>query len=81
MGATAKAAVSLRLPDDVSERRAGLARQTGRTKTFYMIETIRENRADLEDDYIARQLLAEIDAGRSRSWTLEEVERDLGLAD
>ena len=36
-------AVSLRLPDEVSKRLDKLAKRTGRTKTFYMIEAISEH--------------------------------------
>lgn len=74
-------AVSLRLPDDVSSRLQSLAALTGRSKTFYMIEAIREHLDDLEDLYIAEQRLIEVRAGRSKTLTLDEVERDLGLAD
>ncbi len=35
---------------------------------------------DLEDLYLAEQRLVEVRAGRSKVHTLEEVERDLGLA-
>jgi RHH-type transcriptional regulator, rel operon repressor / antitoxin RelB len=73
--------VSIRLPDDVSARLQDLAELTGRSKTFYMIEAIREHLDDLEDLYIAEQRLIEIRAGRSKTHTLEEVERSLGLAD
>lgn len=74
-------AVSIRLPDDVSMRLQNLAQITGRSKTFYMIEAIREHLDDLEDLYIAEQRLIEIRAGRSQTYTLEEVEQRLGLAD
>jgi RHH-type rel operon transcriptional repressor/antitoxin RelB len=74
-------AVSIRLPDDVSMRLQDLAQLTGRSKTFYMIEAIREHLDDLEDLYIAEQRLIEIRAGRSKTYSLEEVERSLGLAD
>lgn len=74
-------AVSLRLPEDVSNRLQDLAQRTGRSKTFYMIEAIREHLDDLEDLYIAEQRLIEIRAGRSKTHTLEEVERSLDLAD
>jgi RHH-type rel operon transcriptional repressor/antitoxin RelB len=74
-------AVSIRLPDDVSVRLQHLAQLTGRSKTFYMIEAIREHLDDLEDLYIAEQRLVEIRAGRSKTYSLEEVERSLGLAD
>lgn len=75
------ASVSLRLPDEVSQRLEHLAELTGRSKTFYMVEAIREHLDDLEDLYLAEQRLIEIRAGRSKTHTLEEVERDLGLAD
>ena len=74
-------AVSIRLPDDVSARLQNLAQLTGRSKTFYMIEAIREHLDDLEDLYIAEKRLIEVRAGRSKTHSLEEVERSLGLAD
>lgn len=73
--------VSLRLPDDLNARLGDLAAKTGRSKTFYMLEAIREHLADLEDLYLAEQRLIDVRAGKSRTHTLEEVERDLGLAD
>ena len=73
--------VSLRLPDDISSRLNALAHLTGRSKTFYMIEAIREHLDDLEDLYLAEQRFIEIRAGRSQTYTLEEVEQRLGLAD
>jgi RHH-type transcriptional regulator, rel operon repressor / antitoxin RelB len=74
-------AVSLRLPDDVSERLARLSARTGRSKTYYMIEAITEHLDDLEDLYVAEQRWIDIQAGRSKTHTLEEVELSLGLAD
>jgi len=49
--------VSLRLPDDMAERLDDLARKTGRSKTYYMIEAIREHIDDLEDLYLAEERL------------------------
>jgi RHH-type rel operon transcriptional repressor/antitoxin RelB len=46
-----------------------------------MIEAIREHLDDLEDLYMAEKRLIEIQAGRSKTYSLEEVERGLGLAD
>lgn len=74
-------AVSIRLPDDVSIRLQELVQLTGRSKTFYMIEAIREHLDDLEDLYIAEKRSIEIRAGRSKTHSLEEVEHSLGLAD
>ena len=73
--------VSLRLPDEISQRLEHLVKLTGRSKTYYMVEAIREHLDDLEDLYIAEQRLIEIRAGRSKTYTLEEVEYSLGLAD
>jgi len=75
------ASVSLRLPDEISQRLEHLAELTGRSKTYYMVEAIREHLDDLEDLYIAEQRLIEIRAGRSKTYTLEEAEHSLGLAD
>jgi len=73
-------AVSIRLPDDVSTRLQDLAQLTGRSKTFYMIEAIREHLDDLENLYLAEQSLIEVRADRSKAHSLSDVERRLGLA-
>ncbi len=72
--------LAIRLPADVENRLDALAQATGRTKTFYVREAILEHLDDLEDLYLAEQRLIEARAGRSKSYTLEEVERSLGLA-
>lgn len=73
--------LALRLPADIEARLEALAKATGRTKSFYAREAIREYLDDLEDLYLAEQRLIDVRAGRSRSYKLDEVERDLGLAD
>jgi len=73
------AAVSLRLPDDVTQRLAHLAELTGRSKTFYMVEAIREHIDDLEDLYLAEQRLIDIRAGKTKTVPLEEVMKRYGL--
>jgi len=74
-------AVSVQLPDDVANRLNQLSALTGRSNSFYITEAILEHLDDLEDVYIAEKRLEDIRAGRSKTYTLEEVERDLGLAD
>ena len=74
-------ATSLRLPDDIGHRLTELAERTGRSKTFYILEAIKEHLDDLEDIYIAEQRLADIRAGRSRTYTSEEVEAMLNVED
>jgi RHH-type transcriptional regulator, rel operon repressor / antitoxin RelB len=73
--------LAIRLPEDVETRLACLARDTGRTKTFYAREAIIAHIEDLEDLYLAEKRLIEHRAGRSKSYSLDEVERSLGLAD
>ena len=73
--------LAIRLPAEVETRLEALAQATGRTKTFYAREAILEYLDDLEDLYLAEQRLIDIRAGHSRTYTLEEVERDIGLAD
>lgn len=73
--------LAIRLPAELESRLDALAKATGRTKTFYARQAIAEHIADLEDLYLAEQRLIELRAGRSKVHTLEEVERDLRLAD
>jgi RHH-type transcriptional regulator, rel operon repressor / antitoxin RelB len=73
--------LAIRLPPEIESRLDALARATGRSKSFYAREAIMEHLDDLEDLYLAEQRLIDLRAGRSRTFTLEEVERDLGLAD
>jgi RHH-type transcriptional regulator, rel operon repressor / antitoxin RelB len=72
-------AVSLRLPDDLSARLDKLAKRTGRTKTYYMIEAIREQIGDLEDMHLAEKELADIKAGRSKLTPLADVMKSHGM--
>jgi RHH-type rel operon transcriptional repressor/antitoxin RelB len=72
-------AVSLRLPEDVSTRLQDLAERTGRSKTFYMVEAIREHLDDLEDVYLAEQRLSDLRAGKTQAVPLEEVMKRYGL--
>ena len=70
--------LAIRLPTEIEERLDRLAKATGRTKTFYAREAILEH---LEDLYLTEQRLIDNQAGLSRTYTLEEVERELDLAD
>ena len=59
----------------------GSPRRPGTPKSFCAREAILEHLDELEDLYLAEQRLIENRAGRSRICTLEEMERELGLAD
>jgi RHH-type rel operon transcriptional repressor/antitoxin RelB len=72
--------LALRLPEDIEIRLNKLAKATGRTKSFYAREAILEHLADLEDLYLAEKRLKAVRSGKTRSYSLTDVERELGLA-
>jgi len=72
---------AVRLPDETYARLKRLAERSGRTATFYIREAIEQHLQDLEDAYLAEQTLTRIRQGKERTWSLEEVEKALGLAD
>jgi RHH-type rel operon transcriptional repressor/antitoxin RelB len=73
--------LAIRLPEDIEKRLEALAKETGRTKTFYVREAILEHLDDLEDIYFAEKELADIRAGRVKTIPLEEVMKKYGLVD
>ena len=74
-------ATSIRLAPEIEQRLDFLSAQTGRTKAFYLRQIIENGLDDLEDYYLAADVMERIRKGEERVFTLEEVERDLGLAD
>jgi RHH-type transcriptional regulator, rel operon repressor / antitoxin RelB len=69
--------LAIRLPEKIETRLGQLAQETGMTKTALVREAILEHIDDLEDYY-----LAEARARQNRkAISLEDVERELGLAD
>lgn len=71
----------LRLPAEIEERLEALAKATGRTKSYYAREVILEHLDDLEDSYLAEKTLEQVRRGKMTTHSLDDVERDLGLAD
>ncbi len=69
--------LSLRLPADIESRLEFLARQTGRTKSYYAREAILEKIEDLEDAYLGEQVLERIRKGEEMVLSAEEMWRDL----
>jgi len=71
--------LAIRLPDDIETRLAALAHQTGRTKTFYAREAILTHLEDLEDYYLAAQIVSDIRKGAEKTYSSEDVRASLGL--
>lgn len=64
------------------EQRLGhLAKATGRTKVVYLRELVARGLEELEDYYLADTTLARVRSGEETVHSLDDVERDLGLAD
>lgn len=72
-------ATSIRLPNDLNTRLNALAQRTGRSKTFYILEAIREHLDDLEDAYEADIIMQRVRNGEEKLYTFEEVEKMLDL--
>lgn len=73
--------LALRLPKEIEKRLDRLAKRTGRTKSFYARQAIQEHLDDLEDIYLAEKELDDLASGRSKTVSIEEVARSLGLDD
>jgi RHH-type transcriptional regulator, rel operon repressor / antitoxin RelB len=73
--------LAIRLPAEIEKRLDRIAKRSGRTKTWYAREAILRHLEDLEDLEAAERELIAIREGRRRTYTLEEVERTLGLDD
>ena len=72
---------AVRIDDETYRRLQSLAAKTGRTATFYIREAIESHIEDLEDVYMAEQVLLRREQEGSRSYTLEEMSEALGLDD
>ncbi|SEO37839.1 RHH-type transcriptional regulator, rel operon repressor / antitoxin RelB [Nitrosospira multiformis] len=74
-------ALSIRLPSDLEARLKNLAARTGRTKSYYITEAIREHLDDLEDLYLAEQRVVDIRSGKTQTVRIEEVMKRYGVED
>ncbi|MFA5700617.1 MAG: DUF6290 family protein [Desulfuromonas sp.] len=71
--------LAIRLPAEIEERLAALAKATGRTKSFYAREAILEHLDNLEDLYLAEQRLLDIRSGKTQTVPLEKIMRTYDL--
>lgn len=68
--------IEIELPKGLEDRLAALAERKGRTKDYYARKAVIELIEDMEDVESALESLKE----PGRTWTIEEVETELGLA-
>jgi RHH-type rel operon transcriptional repressor/antitoxin RelB len=67
--------LAIRLDKEVESRLELLAKKTGRTKTFYAREAILEHLENMEDYYLA----VEVIQNPGKLYTAEEAKHELGL--
>jgi RHH-type transcriptional regulator, rel operon repressor / antitoxin RelB len=67
--------LAIRLPAEIEERLASLAKRTGRTKTYYAKEAILQYMDDLEDTYLAAERLEQA----NKRWSQDDLEQGLDL--
>jgi RHH-type rel operon transcriptional repressor/antitoxin RelB len=72
-------ATSIRLAPETEQRLDHLASQTGRTKAFYLREIIENGIQEMEDYYLAADVLARVRQGKEQVYSAADVRRDLGL--
>jgi RHH-type rel operon transcriptional repressor/antitoxin RelB len=74
-------ATSIRLSAKAEQRLDFLAAQTGRTKAFYLRQMIESGLDDLEDYYLAADVLERVRKGEEKIHSSAQVRTDLGLDD
>lgn len=74
-------ATSIRLDPETERRLARLSAQTGRSKAFFLREMIESRIEDMEDYYLAVDVLDRVREGRERVHAAADVRRELGVDD
>ena len=72
-------ATSIRLDPDIERRVDFLASETGRTKAFFLREMIERGIHDMEDYYLAADVLERIRRGQECTYTELEVRASLAM--
>ena len=74
-------ATSIRLAPETEKRLDFLASQTGRTKAFYLREVIERGLEDMEDYYLAADVLERLRQGKEGVYSSVDVRSALDLDD
>lgn len=74
-------ATSIRLAPEIEQRLDYLASRTGRTKAYYLREIIEHGIEEMEEYYLAADVLERVRKGQEKVHSAAEVRRDLGLDD
>ena len=74
-------ATSIRLAPETEQRLDFLASQTGRTKAFYLRQVIERGLEDMEDYYLAADVLERLRQGKENVYSSADVRNALNLDD
>lgn len=74
-------ATSIRLSPETEQRLDYLASHTGRTKAYYLREIIEHGIDEMEDYYLAADVLERVRKGQEQVHSAADVRRELGLDD
>jgi len=69
-------ATSIRLAPETEQRLDFLASHTGRTKAYYLREIIEQGIDDVEDYYLATDVLERVRKGQEQVYSSADVRRD-----
>ena len=72
-------ATTIVLPPEIEDRLNILTSETGRSKEFFLHKIIERGIEDIEDYYLAVEVLERIRAGKECVYSSAEVRRELGL--
>ncbi|CAG9933264.1 type II toxin-antitoxin system RelB family antitoxin [Candidatus Nitrotoga sp. M5] len=72
-------ATSIRLAPEIEQRLDYLASHTGRTKAYYLREIIEHGIEEMEDYYLAADVLERVRKGQEQVHSAADVRKDLGL--
>lgn len=74
-------ATSVKLSDETGAKLDRLAARTGRSKSFYLREAVERHIDELVREYELIETAQNLRSGRERTYSIDEVERILGLDD
>lgn len=66
-------AMTVRLPEQLDSRLTQLTQQTGRAKSFYLIQALESYLEDMEDLLISNAVLERVRTGKEKTYTSQEV--------
>ncbi|MDE3023084.1 MAG: CopG family transcriptional regulator [Pseudomonadota bacterium] len=72
-------ATSIRLAPEIEQRLDYLASHTGRTKAYYLRKIIEHGIDEMEDYYLAADVLERVRKGQEQVHSAADVRKDLGL--